>query len=100
MKNRILYDIHEFKDLKEMINNSTKEYAENVAFVIKHKNNKEISYEKISYGTFGKEIDCLGTALLEMGYKNKKIAVIGKNRYEWILSYIAVINGVRSNCST
>ena len=29
-----------------------------------------------------------------MGYKGKNIAIIGKNRYEWILSYVSVINGV------
>lgn len=94
MKNEILYETKEFENLKDMINNSVKEFAKNVAFVIKHKEDKEISYENITYETLGKEINCLGTALIDMGYKDKKIAVIGKNRYEWALAYIAVINGV------
>lgn len=94
MKNEILYHEKEFKDLKEMLNNSTKEFAKNIAFVTKHKENKDVTYENITYETLGKEINCLGTALINMGYKDKRIAVIGKNRYEWALAYTAVINGV------
>lgn len=100
MENKILYNAKEFKDIKEMISNSSKEFAKNVAFVIKHKNRKEIKYENITYETFAEDMNCLGTALLDMDYKDKKIAVIGKNRYEWILAYTAVINGVRSNRAT
>lgn len=29
-----------------------------------------------------------------MGYKDKRVAIIGKNRYEWVLAYVSVINGV------
>lgn len=94
MKNEILYEVKEFKNLKEMINNSCKEYEKNIAFVIKHKNGKKIEYENITYKTFGEEINSLGTTLLNKGYKDKRIAVIGKNRYEWVLAYTAVINGV------
>ena len=28
-------------------------------------------------------IDALGTALIDIGLKDKRIAVIGENRYEW-----------------
>jgi long-chain acyl-CoA synthetase len=28
-----------------------------------------------------------------MGLKDKRIAIIGKNRYEWVVSYLAVVNG-------
>ena len=37
MKNKILYETREFKDLKEMINYACKEFSKNIAFVIKHK---------------------------------------------------------------
>jgi len=35
-----------------------------------------------------------GTSLIGMGLKGKKIAIIGENRYEWSISYLAVICGV------
>ena len=34
-----------------------------------------------------------GTALIKLGLKGKRIAVIGENRYEWGLSYLAVTCG-------
>lgn len=100
MKNKILYETREFKDLKEMINYACKEFSKNIAFVIKHKDGKDVKYENITYERLGKEINALGTALIDLGYKDKRIAVIGKNRYEWVISYASVINGVRINCST
>ena len=35
-----------------------------------------------------------GTALIDMGLKDKNIAVIGENRYEWAVSHLAIVNGV------
>ncbi len=34
-----------------------------------------------------------GTAFLKMGLKGKRVAVIGENRYEWGLSYLAITCG-------
>ena len=31
---------------------------------------------------------------MHLGLKNKRVAIIGKNRYEWALSYITTLNGV------
>ena len=42
----------------------------------------------------GEEVKKLGTAFLKLGLKGKRIAVIGKNRYEWALSYYAAVCGV------
>lgn len=38
-------------------------------------------------------IDGLGTAFIKLGLKGKRIAVIGENRYEWGLSYLAITCG-------
>lgn len=94
MKKVLIYDVKEFKTIKEMIENSGREFAERLAFVIKHKEGKNINYENITYEKFAREVNCLGTALINMGYKDKKIAIIGKNRYEWVLAYCAIIGGV------
>ena len=38
-------------------------------------------------------VDNLGTALIDMGLKGKRIAIIGENRYEWQIAYLAVVCG-------
>ena len=83
----------EFKNIKELMNYSIEKYSKNNAFIVKHKEEKNVNYENITYERLGKEINALGTAFLNMGFKDKRIAVIGKNRYEWMLSFISVING-------
>ncbi|MCI8518634.1 MAG: AMP-binding protein [Clostridia bacterium] len=94
MKKVLIYDVKEFRTIKEMIENSGKEFAERPAFVIKHKEGKRINYENITYEKLAREVNSLGTALIDMGYKDKRIAIIGKNRYEWVLAYCAIIGGV------
>lgn len=93
MKKVLIYDVKKFETVKEMIENSGKEFAERNAFVIKHKDGKNVSYENITYERFSREVDSLGTALIDMGYKNKKIALIGKNRYEWVLAFCSIVGG-------
>lgn len=88
-----LYEAKEFKNLREVIKNSAKCFADNNAFIIKHKEKKDVTYENITYKQFDEEIDSLGTAFIKHGLKGKRIAVISKNRYEWILTYLATVNG-------
>ena len=38
-------------------------------------------------------VNYLGTALISLGLKNKRIAVIGENRYEWELAYLSIVCG-------
>ena len=38
-------------------------------------------------------MDALGTALISMGLKDKSISIIGDNRYEWAISYLAAVCG-------
>ena len=84
----------DFMNIKEIIKYSTENYAENTAFTIKNKTGKNTEYKKITYKQLNEDINALGTALLKLGLKGKRIAIIGKNRYEWILSYITTLNGV------
>lgn len=94
MKKVLIYDVKQFETIKEIIESSGREFAERIAFVIKHKDGKNVTYENISYEKFAREVNCLGTALIDGGYKDKKIAIIGKNRYEWVLAYAAILGGV------
>ena len=86
-------EIKEFNNIKEIILNSKEQYGENVAFVIKHQVKREVSYEDITYNKFVDDIYAFGTGLYDLGLKNKRIAIIGKNRYEWILTHVANMFG-------
>ena len=94
MKNKILYKAERFDNIRDIISNSVKLYPNNVAFKIKHKNGKDVSYTNITYTDFQKDINEFGTGLAKLGFKDKRVAVIGKNCYEWGLTYFAVLNGL------
>ena len=87
-----LYEIRRVTDLKDMIDSCAKLYGEKEAFLVKDRPGGV--YENISFKQLKKDIDTLGTALIDAGLKGKKIALIGENRYEWVISYFAVTNGV------
>lgn len=86
-----LYEVRSIKDLKDMINSSAALYGDKAAFLVKQKDNPE--YAPISYKQFKNDIDALGTSLIKLGLKDKKIAIIGENRYEWCTAYLAVTGG-------
>ena len=85
--------VQEFKDIKELIYNSAKTYADNIAFIVKHQEGKNKTYENITYKTLLKHINALGTKLYSMGLKNKRIAILGRNRYEWALGHLTSLLG-------
>ena len=76
----------EVTNLKEMLYRSCDIYQNRTAFKMKDENGK-IKYVK--YSEFKKDIVNLGTALIEKGFLNKRIAVVGKNSYDWCVSYMA-----------
>lgn len=85
--------VQEFKDIKELIYNSAKTYANNIAFIVKHQEGKTKTYENITYKMLLEQINALGTKLYSMGFKNKRIAILGRNRYEWALGHLTSLLG-------
>ena len=89
-----IYDAKTFKNIREILDNAVELYPENKAFIIKEKKGKDVSYKNITYKEFRNQINYLGTALIELGLKDKRVAIISKNRYEWALTYFTVLSGV------
>ena len=82
-------EIVKFNNLKEMLKHSESKFANKAAFILQEENgNREVTYKE-----FVDDINSLGTALIEMGLKDKRIAIIGENRYEWEMAYLAIANG-------
>ena len=85
-----LYEYTKITDLKDMLKKSGKKYADNIAYQIKIEEGK---YQNITHREVRERIDALGTALIDMGLKGKRIAVIGENRWEWEIAYLAIVCG-------
>ena len=81
----------EFTDLKDMLGKSGEAYGESTAFMFK--TGKKGEFKTITHKEFRNEINALGTTLIKMGLKDKRIAVISENRYEWEVAYLAVVAG-------
>lgn len=86
------YKHRPIRDLKDMIDTSAVLYADRNAFLVK--NAPGGTYVPIKFSRLKTDIDELGTALMDLGLTGKKIAVIGENRYEWVVTYFAVVNGI------
>ena len=92
-KSRVVYQVDEIKDFRELIRKTAEKYPENIAYKYKAKNGKENVYINKTYAQFKNDIEALSTKFLSMGLGGKKIAVVGNNRYEWCTTYLAVTTG-------
>ena len=77
-------------DLKDMLNKTRELYGDRPGYKIKVGEGK---YKIYTHKEIRDMIDYLGTALINLGLKGKRIAVIGENRYEWELAYLSVACG-------
>lgn len=94
MEKNKLREMPRFDDIKEIIYNSVKLYPDNIAFTTKlTKKDKQIEYKNTTYKEFLDDINSFGTALYDMGLKDKRIAIIGKNSYKWALAYVTNLLG-------
>ena len=83
-----------FRDIKQLIYNSTKLYPNNTAFTTKIKNaNNETEYINHTYTDLLNDINAFGTSLYKLGLKNKRVAVIGYNSYEWAVAHLSNLLG-------
>lgn len=90
MEEKKLYNSLKITDLKDMLNKTRKLYGEKTAYKIKIEENK---YKTFTHNEVRDMIDSLGTALIDLGLKGKRVAVIGENRYEWEVAYLAIVCG-------
>ena len=81
-----LFSVPNITDLKDMLYKSANKFKNKFAFKVKDATGKiyGITYEK-----FRNDVEALGTALEKLGLIGKSICVIGKNSYNWAVSYFA-----------
>ena len=85
-----IYDYLKINDLKDMLNKTGRLYADKPAYRIKVEEGK---YQIYTHKEVRNMINNLGTALINLGLKGKRIAVIGENRYEWEIAYLSIVCG-------
>lgn len=83
-------NVLEVRDLKDMLNKTRELYGDRPGYKIKL---GEENYKTYTHSEIRDMVNYLGTALISLGLKNKRIAVIGENRYEWELAYLSIVCG-------
>ncbi len=86
-----------YNDIRELLDGCAERFGEDIAFIIKTKKASKgmpAEYKNVSFVQMRKDMDLLGAALLRLGLRDKRLAIIGKNRYEWILGFYAHMCGL------
>lgn len=93
-KSRKVHNAQQISDYREMLKMVEEKYSNNIAYKFKkNANTPSQEYVNITYKQFIEDVKALSTGLLETIEERKKIALIGNNRYEWCMSYLAVTTG-------
>ena len=87
------FEATEFENIKELIYDAVQKYNNETAFIIKHKSEKEVTYENITYTKLLEEVNYLGTKFYDLGYENKRVSIVGRNSYEWVMTHLANLLG-------
>jgi long-chain acyl-CoA synthetase len=88
--NTPLYKVRHIENIRDLLLGSANLFSNLPAFKVK---NEKESYDIITYADLNDLVTALGTKLIDIGLKNKRIAIISENRYEWCISYLATVNG-------
>ena len=84
-----LYEIRTITDIKDLLIQSTKLYADRPAFWVRPMKNRP--YTPVTFSQVNQEVREMCASLSKLGMSNKKVAVISENRYEWAISYFAAV---------
>ena len=81
------FKTYEIEDLKDMLEKTSNKNCKKVAFKLKNEKGQIINK---TYSEFNTDVKNLATQLLQMGLENQRIAIMGKNSYNWAISYLAI----------
>lgn len=87
-----IYPVRQVDSLKDILNSSAELYGDTAAYLYKERLGG--AYLPISFRQVREDVNALGTALQTENLTGLHVGVIGENRYEWVISYLAVANGL------
>lgn len=91
-KQRKVYEPEIIENYRELLERVKTKFGENIAYKYKKTPGDKEIIEK-TYNQYINDVKLLSTSLLELGYEGKKVVLIGNNRYEWCVTYMAVTTG-------
>ena len=91
MKNKFYdyYDVTPMENLKEMIEKKAALMPQMTAFVYPC----ETGEMKKTYLDLKEDVDAFGAWMYSKKIKDKHVAIVGENSYEWLIVYLATVNG-------
>ena len=92
MKNKKypLYDtLEDISDLKDLILTKAVDFPDKIAFVYPC----ETGEMRKTFSDLKEDVNAFGTWMYSKKIKDKHVAIIGKNSYEWLVAYFACVNG-------
>ena len=93
-ESRKVYEAEEIYNYKELLDRVQNKFSNNIAYKFKKDpTSKTPEYVEIKYKQVVEDVKALSTGLLEENLEGKKIVLIGNNRYEWCISYLAITTG-------
>ncbi|HHU53298.1 MAG TPA: AMP-binding protein [Clostridiaceae bacterium] len=75
------------RDLRDLLISRAKSASNKIAFRYRVARNE---IRNVTFAEFADEVTELSNFLLEQGFINKHIAIIGKNSYQWVLAFFAI----------
>lgn len=85
------YETELINDLRHLVIRAADKFDDKIA-------HREYDFQhnivEISFRTFHDDMKALGTALYKQGFKGYHFGIVADNSSAWLLSYLAVINGV------
>ncbi len=85
-----LYDAELLPDIRALVKRAVDLYGDSIAH--KQLGPKKI-IEEYSFRQINDEMNQLGTCLISMGLGGKHMAILSENSHQWVVSYLAVVNG-------
>ena len=89
---KIVYEnVDEIQDFKDLLKRAEKNFSKKIAYKYKKDyTQKNPEYIEKTYEDVVKSVKCLGTKLIDLKLQGKKAIIIGKNSYQWCVSYLAI----------
>jgi len=86
----MIHERKEFTDMRNLVEEAAVMYQDRNAYSFRRKASDKVA-EKVSFIKLRDDVRGLATELISRGYAGKHVAVIGKNSYEWYLTYFATL---------
>ena len=85
-----LYDtLEDITDLKDLVLTQAADKPDKIAFVYPC----ETGEMRKTFSDLKEDINSFGTWMYKKNIKGKRVAIIGKNSYEWLVAFLACVNG-------